>query len=93
MKLDPKYGVIVPTVEICKLNKYKFESGTESENEFEFDQSDDYYSILSARIDKIDDLQIDINITGGTGSKSFNVAGRIDSKSCFETRDHPFYIL
>ena len=82
LKLKPKYGVILPTVEMAKLGKYTYDVA----DEFEFSQDTEYYSMLTARTNKLDDLHIDINITGGSGSKVFNVAGRIDAKSCFETR-------
>ena len=64
-------GVIIPSVKYSKLGSYESQSG----DEFEVNESENYYLLYSARISNLDDLQIDIVISGGKGSKAFKVSG------------------
>lgn len=81
IKLNTKMGVIMPSVKYSKLGSYEFQTG----EEFEVHESENYYLLYSARVSNLEDLQIDIVVSGGKGAKSFNVYGRMDSNSICET--------
>lgn len=74
-------GAIMPSVKYSKLGLYEFQTG----DVFEVNESENYYLLYTARISNLEDLQIDIVVSGGKGAKSFNVYGRMDSNSICET--------